>query len=188
MTLNVRKVDRRRRARIGTFLYEEVAPLSGVGAVAGILVAIIGVIGVIGSPNRVWFGVAGVAGLVVAAFLCRAVIVWETWDQVVAADQFTKNSLVRARTAWLSLPADLRDRARPVLDAAYVAATLPGKAQEETQRREKMIKEFAVEADAQRKARMLQALGEDDLTAARDYLAGLRKTREIAEDALAGGS
>lgn len=85
----------------------------------------------------------------------------------------TKAALVSAREVWDELPAYAQEQTRPIINAAYQAATLPQGAQHAVEQRLALLRQFKDRVDREATHRAQQLLGEDDLEHGRALLAAL---------------
>jgi hypothetical protein len=169
----VEKLERRRSARIASASDNWITALAFFVTLVGGIAASIALWG----NGYLWWGIVSVLPFVVTCGLVLLVLKRSLADCVEAANENTQEALIKARKVWLGLPADLQDRTRPIIDAAYTAAVLPRDASTQVGHRLKLLREFAEEAEQQKRDQAMQALGTDDLETGKTFLVELRRLR-----------
>jgi uncharacterized membrane protein YsdA (DUF1294 family) len=183
MTYYVRKLDRRPAARLAWRLNNGVTVLAT-------LVAFFG--GVFGSAvllrhDHLRWAALAVTPLLLLCLTWVFVVAFQHRDVVWVANDSVRDALVDARNTWQGLPADLRERTKPVIDAAYAAAVLPDDVLPQLKPRLRVLKKFRDEAREQARRRAVDALGQHDVETAEAYLVSLRTTREIGKPVSGSG-
>ena len=112
-----------------------------------------------------------------------------TWGREVTGGPYDAMQSLSALTdTYKNLPVDMRRVARPVLDGAFVAVTLPKGALKAVQIRLTLMREFAVEAEAQKLARVQAKLDNNDVDAAQAALRAMQDVRKLGQIEAPSGS
>lgn len=183
MTEYVKLPDPNRRGRFGGMVVE--AP--GVTIALLVFLFFVGLVGGLASatsnPGLPWWATAAFClpfVLVLGGTVLGVVWNIQGHSDVEVAPR-VKPYLVDARRTWQALPADLRERTRPIIDAAFAAAVLPTDPQKEVTKRTELLAQLRAEADRRTQQEQIARVGVADLEAGKALLAGLREMREASD-------